>query len=542
MNGNKRVVRSVKIADWRTLLMAILAPLLFGACTENGRREQPIHDILITWKPWLCYDRGAGPNIPFYIDNRLAGFGEKGIRTVIERLGRLPSSTSVVWGPDGAKYSDGPGNDVVARDFFPKGWKQFLQVAKDRGLVLSSFGEGFGVDYGDELLELRDALYVTPDTPRDKSDVLLKWSPPKGKDASDFQGYNVAEWPVYYLDDRESGRDAGGFLATLKALRNYPDHSRLRIVWYDTERGSYQLPGINMFVTEFRDVIAAKRPRLVIECDKKRWPKYANCPNRCRFEWRQIRTDTLTPEEVVYLIDGKAAGVGKAGFNVVLKKVRRLPQGAYLEYPQYCVAPHAACPGKEREAFALKDPVPFWKRRKELSDLVRQNHLVVGRTRSFCFPQSECGGRVYEELEAEQFLRSLLQFAKIVRDGARRVKADAIISWKQKQGEWRRPIGEATYFYNGEKSGIGTNGFLAILKRLESLSNGTRIRIDPVCVRTHAPFLDPVVMKGQRHFETTGEEPFRGMVDLLAEVVQRKQFRVDVIPDEGKPYHCPGGR
>jgi hypothetical protein len=140
------------------------------------------------------------------------------------------------------------------------------------------------------------------------------------------------------------------------------------------------------------------------------------------------------------------------------------------------------------------------------------------------------------------FLTSLLSFTTIVRDGAKPTNADAIISWKQDRDQQRHTMSEAAYFVNGEEIGSGKQGFLAVLKRIELLDDGASVRIDPVCIRTHGPFSDPVLMKGHRHFETTGEEPFREQIDLLADAARRKRLRVEIIPDEAHANHLPAGR
>ena len=147
-----------------------------------------------------------------------------------------------------------------------------------------------------------------------------------------------------------------------------------------------------------------------------------------------------------------------------------------------------------------------------------------------------------EEDEAKAYLHSLLGFAAIVRDGAKPAAADLVISWTQDRGGIGPSKSEAVYRCNGVGVGAGTRGFLTVLKRVDSLADGAAVRLDPVCIRTHGPFSDPVVAKGQRHFETSGEEPFRGLIDLLAEAAQRKRLRVEAVPDEGKPNHYPGGR
>ncbi len=114
------------------------------------------------------------------------------------------------------------------------------------------------------------------------------------------------------------------------------------------------------------------------------------------------------------------------------------------------------------------------------------------------------------------------------------------MSWTQQIDDRGRPRSEAVYQCNGMVTGSGFGGFMAVLKRLASLHDSATVRIDPVRIRTHGPFANAVIIKGQRHFETTGKEPFRGMIDLLGEITRQKRLRVEVIPDEGEANRHPG--
>jgi hypothetical protein len=218
----------------------------------------------------------------------------------------------------------------------------------------------------------------------------------------------------------------------------------------------------------------------------------------------------------IYLLDGHESGRGPRGFLATLKALRETADGSQLRIP-------AEPPGIGMFPMEFRDVV------------AAKRFQLVYETKNDWQP-------INASYSAERLSHSLLRFATLIRDGAKPGKADAIVSWKQERDEQRRLKSEATYFYNDKNMGSGTQGFLAVLKQIESLLDGATVRIDPVCIRTHGPFADPVIMKGQRHFETSGEEPFRSMVDLLAELAQRKRLHIEVIPDEGPPDHCPGGK
>lgn len=502
--------------------------------------QRKIFDTTFTWRPWCLWHKSVKPNIPFYVGGRFVGFGADGFKAAIEKFKRLPRGASVVWGPDCGKMPSGPGNEVVARDFFPELWKDFLQVADDRGIILSSKAWPAAV-VEDEPPELPAAEYVEPGISARKEEIIFQWEPEKGKKREVFEYWHAWAWPIYSLNGSESGSGRGGFLATLNALREYPNGSLLRVVHCDISQQYHEPPGIGMFNVEFRELVAAKIFRLAVESPRNYWPKHANRPAQCRFTWRNFSSMTTPHDEVVYLVDGKVMGMGDGGFTNALNELRKLPPGAQLEYPRYCLHPQAYSK-EQREAFEVKNPLPFSRRGAEFMDVVKERGLVVDRVGVLCWPKPEYDGRIDEGRECDWFLDSLLRFAIIIRDDAKPSDADAVISWKQDRDERRRPLGEATFFYNGEKIGAGTSGFLAVLKRLESLNDGATVRIDPVCIRTHGPFADAVIMKGQRHFETTGEESFRGLVDLLAELAEKKRFHVEVIPDEARSYHCPGGK
>ena len=188
--------------------------------------------------------------------------------------------------------------------------------------------------------ELPAAIFVEPGSPREKGEVVLDWKPGGKEELPIYDYWGVRAFPVYSLDGRESGRGPGGFLATLNALRAVPEGSRLRVEARQSSEVELH-PGIHLFPLEFRELVAAKRFTLVVEFPKKEWPKYANCPARCRLEWRNFRSLAAPHDEVVYLIDGKVAGMGSVGFDAVLKRLRELPSGAYLQYPQYWLHPMA---------------------------------------------------------------------------------------------------------------------------------------------------------------------------------------------------------
>ncbi len=436
---------------------------------------------------------------------------------------------------------NGPGDGAVARSEFPGLWKRFVQVASERGVALSSSGYGPTSASEDGPPELPTAIFVEPGSAREKADVVLSWKPEGSKEAPIEDYWNVRAFPAYSVNGQESGHGPGGFLATLKALHAVPHGSRLRVLNWPAWplSGKDVGPWMYLFPLEFRKLVAAKRFQLVIECPKNQWPTSANCPAGCRFEWRNFRSAATPHDEVVYLVDGAVGGLGDSGFDAVLKRLRQLPLGAYLEYPQYCL--HGV-PYREpaRAAFEAQDLVPFAHRRQELENVVSRGHLVAGRNQVLYWPKPKYDDRIDEEKQRDWYLHSLLRFATIVRDGAKPANADVVVSWTQQIDDRGRPRSEAVYQCNGMVTGSGFGGFMAVLKRLASLHDGATVRIDPVRIRTHGPFADAVIIKGQRHFETTGKEPFRGMIDLLGEITRQKRLRVEVIPDEGEANRHPG--
>jgi hypothetical protein len=498
--------------------MTFAVPVLFAALAPLSAAKpgtpQPIRDVTVSWYPrWPTIDKQTAC---FYFNRRFVGFDEDGLRAVIDAMRKLPAATSVVWFTDPKKELSGPGGPSLPRGRFPRLWDEFLAVAKERNLPLSSLGYAPQDDYDgtpshDEYLERA--------APVKADDIILTWKSARGFD----------EQPNYAIDGQESGRGPGGFLATMKELEHRADGSRVRLRSTGDHR---ELPGKGLFLREFDDLIASKRFRVVFEWPKKDWPAWANRPACCRFEWRNFESAETPHEEVLYLVDGKVAGMGDAGFTAVLERLAALPAGAYVEYPQYRI--HGMAMEHElREAFRAADLVPFAHRRKELSDLVQANRLVTGRTFVLYWPKPTYDNRVDRGAQQQWYLSSLLRFATIVRDGNQPAEADLVVTWMKKAAEDRTNL-PAEYLCNAEKVGSGTPGVLAVLKRLESLPDGATVRIDPICIRTHGPFRRAIVMQGQRHFETTGEEPFRGLIDLFAEPVQRKRLRVDLLPDEGK--------
>ncbi len=234
---------------------------------------------------------------------------------------------------------NGPGDGAVARSEFPGLWKRFVQVASERGVALSSSGYGPTSASEDGPPELPTAIFVEPGSTQEKADVVLFWKPEGSKEAPIEDYWNVRAFPAYSVNGQESGHGPGGFLATLKALHAVPHGSRLRVLNWPAWplSGKDVGPWMYLFPLEFRKLVAAKRFQLVIECPKNQWPTSANCPAGCRFEWRNFRSAATPHDEVVYLVDGGVGGLGDSGFDAVLKRLRQLPLGAYLEYPQYCL-------------------------------------------------------------------------------------------------------------------------------------------------------------------------------------------------------------
>ncbi|MCE9545247.1 MAG: hypothetical protein K8T25_06985 [Planctomycetia bacterium] len=466
-------------------------------------------DITISWDPrWSEDVDEATPQVRFFLDGHLAGRNEPGFQIVLDTMRRLPRGTSIVWWPDAKKMgSRPPGAQTVPSALYPKRWREFQQIAKERGITLSSLGYPPRFDEEAHYLE---ATYIEPTAVAVPGDIVLEW-----KWAED------GAWPVYSLDGRESGHGPDGLRATVERLKQYPTGARLRVRGQDTEEQFVRPPNVDDFPREFREVAAARKFRVAFEIRKAHWPLSANRPAICQFEWRNFNLPATPHDEVLYLLDGKPVGMGNAGFDAVLQRIKQLPAGAYLEYPQYHLSSRAATE-EEQEKFDAEDPVPFGKRRRELNDIVKQHRLVVDR------------GSIPGDEETSIYLNKLLQFAVIVRDGAKPARADAVISWTQEPREDDEPAAAAIYFYNGQKTGIGTRGFLAVLKKLESLAAGATVRIDPISIRTQGPFRRAVVMRGQRHFELTGADPFFGLVDLLAEEAHRKRLHVELIPSKGK--------
>jgi hypothetical protein len=453
-----------------------------------------------------------------YLDGRFVGFDEEGIKAAIDAIRSLPAGTSVAWFTDPNKELSGPGGDPLPWAWFPKQWGEFHQVAKSRRLPVSSLGYW---PHDDDEGAPRAEEYVEPGTPVQTGEVVLGWSPREQYD----------EWPIYSIDGRALGRRPDAFLATLKLLEKRPDGFLLRLRHADSGLGLGPPPGLWLFPQELQAMATAKRCRVVHEVKKTSWPAWANCPARCRFEWRNFESPATPRGEVVYLVDGRAVGMGDAGFGAVLKRIAGLPVGAYVDYPQY-VLHGMAFQAELRAKFRSADMVPFAHRRKDLHEVATKARLVVGRTFVVYWPKPVYDDHVDRLEERRWFFRSLLRFATIIRDGRKPAPADIVVSWKRGPGEGKTHRSQADYFCNGEKVGSGTPGFLAALRRIEALPEGATVRIDPICVRTQGPFYDAVIMHGQRHFETTGEEPFRGLVDLLAETALKKRLRVEVVPDE----------
>ena len=508
---------------WALVIAALLLPSLARSASAQSTPagDAKIEDVVVWWSPQYG-EYHEERTAYYYFNGRFVGFDDEGFIAVLDRLRQLPRGTSVVWGPDPDKMISRPNRaHPVPKLRYPARWREFHEIAEKGGLVLS------GLEY--DLASAANVSpprprYIEPSTPLAKGEVVLS----REQAAKD-------EWPSYFINGRQSGTGREAFLATLRQLEQLPDGTTLRLRHYDEKEPYVKNVWVRSPVPyaldgEFARVVVAKRFVLVYEVKKSEWPKWLDCPAESRMEWRNVTA--RTPQaEVLYLIDGKVAGLGDRGFDRILAHAGQLPVGAYYSYPQLRVHGRAF-EGDEEVPRRVRELVPFGERHSELKRTIEQRRLVVGRQYLTYWPKDAYSGEIDDGTTTVWYFDSLFRVGIIVRDGKQPTKADAVVSWQEQP--WQKDKGSepAVYSLNGQEGGRGTPGFLEVLKRLDELKDGAVVQINPVCVRTQGPFYKALIFKGQRHFEASGEEPFRGLIDLLVELAERKKFRVELIPDE----------
>jgi hypothetical protein len=233
--------------------------------------------------------------------------------------------------------------------------------------------------------------------------------------------------------------------------------------------------------------------------------------------------------------------MGDAGFGEVLKRAKTLPPKATLLYDEYAMPAKAVDPATEQERLTLQKLIPFVTREPELNRVVAERQLKVQRLRNQYWPKPHYED-TFDEHQPLAYYATMLRIATIVRDGHEPRLPKVKLTWKwnraKLQDEYQKTpkatlTHEATYYINGVQVGGGQAGFLAAVEQIKSCKAGDVIQISPACIRTKGPFRYALFAPGHRIFETTGTEPFRGLVDLLADVVDRQRLRVELIPDEG---------
>lgn len=259
-------------------------------------------------------------------------------------------------------------------------------------------------------------------------------------------------------------------------------------------------------------------------------------------QWRNYPVKGAPRDQVVYVVNGRYVGLGDRGFDEVLKRVQALPLQAELLYNRYEMQAKPAIGVSDRERLAWQELLPFNARKADLDRLCTEKQLKVRRLFQLYWPKPDNDDR-FDEVQPLAYYATMLRIATIIRGGQTPTPPKIKLSWKwdrANQPDSRGIVkaamtGEATYYVNDAEVGKGTTGFLAAIEKIKTCKAGDVIQINPACIRTKGPFSWALVSPGHRLFETTGTEPFQGLVDILADVVERQRLRVELIPDEGKP-------
>jgi hypothetical protein len=260
------------------------------------------------------------------------------------------------------------------------------------------------------------------------------------------------------------------------------------------------------------------------------------------FFWSNYYGELTEPGHVLYYLDNRFIGVGDAGLDAILRHLKTLPYGSSYTFPKYELSGRLAF---ERFTAAeitkfnekLRGFKPFLHRVAEFREVIAERMLVY---RSWIIPSPISIHRDDSASWGTINTNSLLaSTGRIVRRNQELTKLDAVLDWRDYHAalsdEQRRPESSSTYTLNSRDIGKGIEGFKKITKMIDNLPNGANLAVR-VCIRTQAPFVCPVVVEGERHFEQTGYEPYKELLPWLLTIVEKKHLNLFWLPDEAGPF------
>lgn len=153
-------------------------------------------------------------SVAFSFEGKKVGAGRKGFQAVVDRVSKLPSGTSIVWGPDYDRCGACSGAEFTPREGYPMLWAELEEQVRTRGLTLSSSYPGPFVRSAKRTARKGDA------------DFNISWQ--------NYRGPKTKHEEVLYLANGEYlGRGDDALMALLARLRKLPAGSTVSMPRYE---------------------------------------------------------------------------------------------------------------------------------------------------------------------------------------------------------------------------------------------------------------------------------------------------------------------
>lgn len=257
---------------------------------------------------------------------------------------------------------------------------------------------------------------------------------------------------------------------------------------------------------------------------------------RVLISWSNFRGANTPADEVLYFENGRFVGRGAEGFQKILAALHELPKKSEVVIPRYQYSGRWAVESfspeeLDNENQALRDVVPYAAQRESFDKAVALRQLTVHYDER---SPSYSPWRLSWD-SGDRYGSTFVSHGRIVRHDEKPAPAAVALGWTSfnpaKMGGGRKSESNASYTLDGKDVGKGASGFAEALKKISELPKGSVINVR-ACIRTRGPFSCPLIFKGHRHFERTGFEPYFGMFPWLIDVAEKRELKIQWIPDE----------
>lgn len=540
---------------------ALCVCILAGVCClPTVAAGQPSLDVVFTTTRFSAGERPKTAG--FYYNERAIGEGREGLQEVLKRVLALPEGASIVWGPDYGHCGNCSSSQSrsVPKRLYPDLWKELEKIAADRQLTISSSYPGPRVQYNPNMPHVEVPMDIVADKPPEnvRFDATLDWE--VGEKSSELReppGTESCRGRLHRFKSNKTslaGYDREYFLDRL------PENSRLLVrVTLRADQKSNDAKdlaemaavigvGLDSFVGRHAR-LGKLKPTVVVpgpivpllkqrpEDDLSELLQFE--PADLWIRWKNYHGAGTPHEEVLYYANGTFLGRGDAGFDRILEKIDELPAGAKVEMIRYELSGRAAFENfsdEDREArnARLKDLVPFGARKATLDARIAAKKL---KTSFWEINPGKDNGTVLSWQMGDDGVDDFVKYGRIIRHDEQPQRPAARLGWVRydahQTGPTRELESKAVYTLEDVEIGAGVDGFEHALQRIAALPEGSLVQVR-VCLRTKGPFACPLIYRGLRHFERSGYEPYFDMLDLFLDVAQRRKFKIEWLPDEGK--------